>query len=105
MKKGETTKMTVTMTVTSAQALALIAMFDYWTKLGKIGSSRYVGFMVDGDGDFHPNCTYDFENSDFPSLTDDLRKKAVVEDKDGNRKYDYDAIAWEIYHPNTIETK
>lgn len=99
MKKGETTTITIKMEATSAQALALKAMFDYWTYLGKVGSSRYVSFMVDGDGDFHPNCEFSSEK-ELPELTEELRKKAVVKDENGNRKYDYDGIAWEIYHPN-----
>lgn len=85
------------MEVTAAQALALKAMFEYWSYLGNIGSSRMVSFMVDGDGDFHPNCVITTEK-EIPELTDELKKLAVVEDKDGARKYDYDNIAWKIYH-------
>lgn len=86
------------MDVTPAQALTLIAMYDYWNQLSSMGSSRYVGFMVDGDGDFHPNVQYTVSEADeLPQLTDKLRKAAIVSDNDGDRMYDYDPVAWGIY--------
>jgi hypothetical protein len=32
-----------------------------------------------------------------PLLTPKIAEKAVVEDDNGNRKYDYDAIAWGLH--------
>ncbi len=90
-------KMTVEMEVTPAQGLTLQAMFEYWNILSSWGSSRTVGFFVDGDGNFHPKCSVRFDG-DIPELTDELRKAAVVRDKNGDRDYDFDPVAWKINH-------
>ncbi len=90
---SEKIKMRVEMEVTISQALALQAMFEYWNHLSSLGSSRYVAFYVDGDGNFRPACKVLF-SEDIPSLTSDMAEQAVVGDNDGNRTYDFDAIAW-----------
>lgn len=90
-------KMTIEMEVTPAQGLALQAMFEHWNFLSNIGSSRDVGFHVDGDGNFHPKCSVKFD-SNIPELTDEFRKISVIKDKNGNRVYDFDPIAWKINH-------
>ncbi len=89
-------KMIIEMDVKEAQALTLQAMFEYWNRLGRVGSSRFVAFYVDGDGDFRPDCEMSFSES-LPSLTPKMEIVAVVEDDNGNRKYDYDRIAWFLY--------
>ena len=86
-------KMTIEMNVTIPQALALQAMFEYWNTLGNVGCSRKVGFYVDGDGNFQPNCTIKF-NTIIPTLTDEMRGKAIIKEHDDNRLYDFDPIAW-----------
>lgn len=86
-------EMTIKMKVTEPQALALQAMFEYMEMLGRLGSSRYVAFYADGDGDFRPKPEITFDQPVRP-LTDEMRKAAVVEDKYGDRKYDYDPIGW-----------
>ena len=88
-------KMTIEMEVTPAQGLALEAMFEYWNLLSSIGSSRKVGFFIDGAGNFHPKCKVKFDG-EIPELTDELRKKAVVKDHGGDRTYDFNNIAWQI---------
>lgn len=90
---GDKIKMTVEMEVTEAQALALQAMFEYWTGCGGVGASRKVGFYVDGDGDFQPKCKTSFSRK-ISTLTPEMSKAAVILDKDGNRVYDYDPIGW-----------
>ena len=57
-------KMTVSMDVTVPQALTLQAMFKTWNVFASRGHSDVVGFYVDGDGDFHPNCevAYDYDS-------------------------------------------
>jgi hypothetical protein len=77
--------------------LALQAMFEYWNLLANMGSSRYVGFMVDGDGNFHPKCDITYDKP-IPPLTDELRDLAVVTENRGNRTYDFDPVAWEVNH-------
>jgi hypothetical protein len=88
--------MTVTMEVTRPQALTLQAMFTYWNQLSSQGSSRRVGFYVDGDGNFHPKCQMTFSEP-LPELTDELRELAVAVDENGNRLYDFDSIAWKVH--------
>lgn len=97
MKRGEKCKMTVTFEVKESQALALQAMFEYWNKLASWGSSRYVSFFVDGDGDFKPKCQVTFDKEIRP-LTNEMREAAVAEKSkpNGNHCYDYDPIAWMI---------
>lgn len=94
-------KMVVEMEVTEAQGLTLQAMFEYWNTLSSAGASRYVSFMCDGDGNFHPNCKISF-NSPVSNLTDDLRNASI---RDGfstknfpypERKYDFDGLAWKL---------
>lgn len=56
-----------------------LAMLKYMEYLGKVGSSRYVTFMADGDGDFRPKFKWD----------ESLPSNAVARtDKDGDRFYD-----------------
>lgn len=84
--------MTITMTakfsVTEAQAVALKEMFEKWNELSAIGSSRYVAFMVDGDGNFHPNIQMEFTKSLCSS-----KNKAFVCEENGTLYYDFDFIA------------
>jgi hypothetical protein len=96
--KNERLKMTVEMEVTEPQALALQAMFEYWDRLASIGSSRFVAFMVDGDGNFKPRCKVSFSEP-IRELTTEMRAAAVVDEKYGDRKYDFDPIAWMVNHP------
>lgn len=98
----ERVEMTVTMQVTVAQALALEAMFNYWSYLGNIGSSRSVGFMVDGDGNFKPKCKISFDK-EIPSLTDTLAEFAIISDDNGDRIYDFDPIAWRLDYPHHFD--
>ncbi len=89
-------KLTVEMDVTVAQALALKAMFGCWNSYASMGSSRRVGFYVDGDGDFHPNCKIT-TSEELPELTKEMEEAAVVRDIGGDRVYDYDPIAWKLH--------
>lgn len=96
-QRGKRITMTIEMDVSVAQALTLQAMFDYWNALASMGSSRFVAFYCDGDGDFRPKCRTSF-SAPIPELTAELRQIAVVDENNGNRKYDYDPIAWTVYH-------
>ncbi len=92
-----------TMRVTEPQALALQAMFNQWNRLASWGSSRFVGFYVDGDGDFKPNVTCAI-HGDIKRLDEELESVALVnrvEGDDRNQseyKYDFDPIAWTLRH-------
>ena len=98
MNTSRKIKMTVELEVTIPQALTLQAMFDYWNQLSGKGSSRFVAFYADGDGNFHPQakCTF---SEELPYLNAHMRHLAVVEDLDGNRKYDFDPVAWKLSEP------
>ena len=85
--------MTVTFEVSEPQALSLQAMFEFWNKLGNQGSSRYVAFMVDGDGDFQPRCKMSYEGNVRP-LTQEMRDKAIMENGKADYVFDYDPIGW-----------
>jgi len=89
----ERVKMTVEMEVTVPQGLTLQTMFEYWNILSSIGGSRMVSFYADGDGSFHPKCKISFDKK-IPELTDEIRKIAVMSDKNDNRKYDFDRVGW-----------
>jgi len=83
----------VTMSVTKAQAIALREMFDYWTYLGHIGASRMVGFFVDGDGDFQPECQF-VSDPPLDNISDKVRQAAIKNERDGNyRNYDFDGVS------------
>lgn len=86
------TKMVIEMQVTQAQGLALQAMFEHWNYLAGIGGSRKIGFYVDGDGNFKPDCQIAFESN--VELTDEMRDISIVEDNNGDRTYDFDPIGW-----------
>lgn len=54
-------------------------MLEYMQRLGAIGSSREVGFMSDGDGDFRP--VFDWPEDLAPAAE-------AIKDENGNRYYD-----------------
>lgn len=93
------TLFTIQMELTEPQALAMEAMLEYWNSLGSWGSSRYVGFYCDGDGDFKPRARI-HSSRELPELTDEQRKIAVVRgspDDITDRLYDFDPIAWSLH--------
>ena len=92
---SERINMTIEMEVTVPQALALQSMFKYWNYLGRIGASRKVAFYVDGDGNFKPNSKVSF-NENIIELTSEMEELAIVQDKGGDRVYDFDPIGWYI---------
>ena len=92
---SERIKMSVEMEVTIPQALALESMFNYWNCLANAGGSRKVAFYVDGDGNFKPKCNISFDG-DVPELTKEMAKLAIIDDKGGDRVYDFDPIGWNL---------
>jgi hypothetical protein len=92
----------VEMKVTRPQGLALQAMFEYWNHLANIGGSRKVAFYVDGDGNFKPECAVVFNASGI-ELTDEMRESSVVEDREGDRVYDFDPVAWMLHDLEDIK--
>jgi hypothetical protein len=91
----------VKLKATVPQALTLQAFFDQWNSLGNVGSSRFVAFYVDGDGDFHPECAVTVDRQ-LPELTDELREAgrhegSDVDVADDDIFYDFDAVAWKLH--------
>ena len=94
---NERIEMTVKMQVTVPQALALQAMFKHWNRLAGWGSSRMIGFYVDGDGNFKPKCECSFSEP-VPELTEELEKAAIVsDDGHGTLNFDFDGPAWKLH--------
>ena len=88
-------RMNIEMNVTEPQGLALQAMFEYWNYLAGIGASRHISFLVDGDGNFKPNCKVSFDEP-MPELTEEIKELAVISENNRARKYDFDAVAWKL---------
>lgn len=90
-------EMTIKLQVTPAQGLALQTMMNHWNLLSSWGSSRYIAFYVDGDGNFHPKAECRF-SGEIPELTEEMEKKAISKDDgDGNLGFDFDGIAWALH--------
>lgn len=98
---GRKIKMNVEMSVTVPQALALQAMFNYWTQCGNWGMSREVGFYVDGDGNFQPNCNISFSES-VPKLTKELIDASIAHEDGGDRLYDFDGVGWKLHEETDL---
>ena len=88
-------KIQIEMEVTEPQALALEAMFKRWNSLASMGSSRYISFFVDGDGNFHPNCKFKVIEGEKRELTPELEE--LASNKEQPNRYDYDNIAWSLH--------
>jgi len=106
-------KMTVVFDVNREQAITLREMFNYWNRLSSIGSSRYVAFFVDGDGNFHPNIKMAFTEN-LPELEEKYLNSAIKQNPhgykvhEGDRFYDFDPIGWALLkkeHPEEFLPK
>ncbi len=77
--KNKTTRFTIDCEMNSRWVPHFLAMLKYMQQLGSLGSTREVGFICDGDGDFRPKFNWD-ENlpSDAKPVYDDC----------GDRTYD-----------------
>lgn len=88
-QQPERKTLTVTMSVTPAQAIALAAFFTRWNRLAGIGRSRAVSFVVDGDGNCQPEClvSYDGDLGDA-----EMHKAAEI----AENRFDFDPVAWRL---------
>lgn len=88
----ERVEMTIKLQVTTAQGLAVQAMFDHWNRLAAMGASREVSFYVDGDGNFKPCATFSY-SKEMPELTPEISSHAVVKDDgDWGVMFDSDGV-------------
>lgn len=99
MASEHDTKVTLTFEgVTRAQAIALHAAANKMAYLAGIGSSRYVAFFADGDGNFRPLVNCDIDPDPYEGMTDDqrqtLRAKALVKHDGTTHYFDFDPVAW-----------
>lgn len=78
MGSNITTKFTIEVEMQDRWIPHFLSMLSYMEELGAIGSSRQVTFLSDGDGDFRPKFSWDFQ-------TDEM---APRKDEDGHRFYD-----------------
>lgn len=79
MKYKDEQTFTIEVTMKPRWIPHFLAMLEYMRYCGSIGRSRWIHFMVDGDGDFRPSFKYD------PSLPKDA---APVRENDDERWYD-----------------
>lgn len=101
VKRADTLKLRVEMDVTAPQAYALQQFFRMWNMLGNVGSSRYVAFYCDGDGNFHPNCVITTDPPLPPMPQEQLALCEGNVDRPVIAEYhvDYDAIGWSLHGP------
>lgn len=100
----ERLEMTIKLQVTQPQALALQAMLECWNSLASMGSSRYVSFYVDGDGNFKPKAMWEY-SAPVHELTKEMRDashayvKTLADPNPGSHSdhaFDFDPIAWKM---------
>ena len=89
--------------LTNAQLISLVAFFEEWRRCCSIGTSPFVGYKVDGDGNFHPKIEMQHCELDDLGLTqeqfDELKSFACVGDRDNRRPcipFDFDPVAWKL---------
>ena len=82
--------------LTIPQAAALRAMFEQMRVLGGMGSSRWVCFYSDGDGNFRPKPAYTV--SEYADVTEEWSKGAGNWEN-GEYRVDFDSIAWPLGNP------
>ena len=90
--------------LTNAQLIALVAFFEEWRRCCSIGTSPFVGFKVDGDGNFHPKIEMQHCELDDLGLTqeqfDELKSLAHVGDRANQRScipFDFDPVSWKLH--------
>lgn len=78
--KSEKITFTVTCTMKERWISPFLAMLKYMESLGKLGGTRTISFVSDGDGDFRPHFQWDEK---LPA-----NAHPAYEDQMGNRTYD-----------------
>ena len=86
--------------LTIPQAIALKKMFEDMERLGHVGSSRWVAFMADGDGNFHPKVVAEASWGGMKQKLPDVEYKTPNERAIYALPYDFDGIAWRMRDPD-----
>ncbi len=94
----ERTEVTITMTVTPAQAVAIEDLLAQMNYLAGVGSSRWVAFFADGDGNFRPKATINGRKPEFTTLV-----PPGTFWKNGEYRVDFDWIALAMRNTPTPE--
>ncbi len=102
-------KSSVSMTVrleglTLPQAAALRAMFERMRYLGVLGSSRWVAFFSDGDGNFRPRPIYEFSHS-AETIAEWSEGECEWDIDRDEYRVDFDTIAWKRHKGETTTTQ
>lgn len=78
--------------LTEAQELAIKDMLFQWKVLSAVGSSRWVCFYADGDGNFRPSILVDgFQPQPF-GTPEEVNKRW----REDEYRMDFDEIAWKL---------
>ena len=101
--------------ITEAQAITLETMFALWSRLGRVGSCRWVSFMADGDGNFRPTILVNEQlakESELVGLNECIEpiKRCITKNGDGQDLetpiwntdpevyfLDFDKVAWKLH--------
>lgn len=97
----ETAKRRMTIVIenlSEPQRLAIEDMLAYWRE-SRRGSSRWMAFFVDGDGNFRPHITVDGREPEHQDRIDPRRFWTGGQPWSGEYRIDYDAIAWTFHDP------
>lgn len=78
--------------LTKPQLLALVQFFKNWLPLCSAGSSRYVSYYVDGDGNLHPKIKFRL-----PRKITEEELKLAEECYGKELQIDFDRIAWKLH--------
>lgn len=74
--------------LTESQKLAITDMLAQWQSLSAIGSSRWVNFYADGDGNFHPKIWVDGNKPSFHGTDEEINFRW----KDSEYHVDFDTF-------------
>ena len=94
--------------LTDAQVIAFVKMINWIEDCGNVGTSRYISFFADGDGDCRIRSSYNIYGSKSDELTNLIDNHKFIYDNKLENDYsehkeikiDYDQYAWEL---NDIE--
>ena len=98
MNVPEQAKRTMTIVLdnlSEPQRIAIEDMLAYW-KDARRGSSRWMAFFVDGDGNFRPRITVDGHAPEHQTLCSPGQFWTGKAPWSGEYRMDFDALAWKL---------
>ena len=93
--------------LTKSQKIAIEQMLHLWVVFGKQGTSRWVNFFADGDGNFHPKIKINGEDTKEqkayfkPDILSYFNSNKSMFGREINEKcymynIDFDDVAWQL---------